>query len=167
MSKQKARPAATPEAPSVNWQDISDIPATFPPSAHTHAISFAEQTLDVDVPLTLNNTWYNGPSITLGAGTWLVLVGGHYRRGTTGAANVAIRAISGGTVCAQAEFSHASVTNTELNPIAFGVLSLLSEETVTLQMLASLGSALALMKAGLAANGTGNTATKITAFKLA
>jgi hypothetical protein len=137
------------------------------PSGGGGAISYADATLAADVALAANNTWYDGPSVTLSSGTWVIHVGGHYRRGTTGAANVAIRAWDGTTAYAHAEVYHPSVTNVEVNPVAFGIAVLAGSATVTLQMLASSGNAAALMKAATAANGQGNIATRITAVKLA
>lgn len=131
------------------------------------AITFSDSALSEDVALAANNTWYDGPSVTLAAGTWMVNIVGHYRRGVSGASNVAIRAWDGVAAYAHAEVYHPSVTNVEVNPATFGIAVLASESTVTLQMLTSAGNAAALMKAATASNGQGNIATRITAIKLA
>lgn len=131
------------------------------------AISHADATLQTDVTLELNNIWYNGPSISLPPGRWMIHVTGHYRRNATTACNVAIRASDGTVVYAHGETYHPSVNGAQLQITSFGIAELAVNSTITLQMMASSGSLFSFMKADTQNNPQGNKATRITAIRLA
>jgi hypothetical protein len=131
------------------------------------AISYADAVLTEDVALTANNTWYDGPSVTLAAGTWFIVASGHHRRNATTACNVGIRVWDGAAAVAHGEAYHPSVNGAQLQVPAHGVVVLTETKTMTLQMLTSSGNVAALMKAATQNNSQGNLPTRITALRLA
>lgn len=132
------------------------------------AITYADATLQNDVELTANNTWYSGPSITIGAGTWLVFATGHYRRNSTTAAGVVVRVWNGSAAVANGGASHPSLNGSELQVPAFAPVVLTGSTTLTLQMLATTGGAgISYMKAQTQSSAQGTIATRICAIRLA
>jgi len=141
-----------------------DVAALASPSG---SIPNENAALASDVVLTANNTWYSGPSVTLSAGTWLVMASGHYHRGATGVSSVGLRIWNGSAAVASAGAYHASVNGINLQLAAQSVVVLTGSTVFTLQMATTSGNANALMKAALVNNAQGNTATQISAIRLA
>jgi hypothetical protein len=131
------------------------------------AITNAENFLTVDVQMPVSNTWYDGPGISLAAGTWLVT--GHisfWRTATT--ATIWFGRISDGTNHhASSQAYTPSVSGSGANVALTAVITLAGTTTIKLQGTTSAGATAALMKAATTANSSGNNATQITAIKLA
>ena len=130
------------------------------------ALERVEQVLEADVALAANNTWYSGPAITLGPGTWLVLASGHFHRGATTAANITMRIWDGAATVASAGAYHASVNGINLQLATQAIVELTEETTMTLAMASTSGNAAATMRAATVNNPQGQTATRISAIKL-
>ena len=130
------------------------------------AISHAENFITVDVQMPVSSTWYDGPGISLAAGTWLVT--GHisfWRTATT--ATIWFGRISDGTNhYASSQAYTPSVAGTGANVALTAVITLTGTTTIKLQGTTSAGATAALMKAATTANGSGNNATQITAIRL-
>jgi hypothetical protein len=152
---------------TITGEGTAASPYTIAAASGGGAISYADAVLTADVELTANNTWYDGPSITLAAGTWFIVATGHHRRNATTAANVGIRVWDGAAAVAHGEAYHPSANGAQLQIPAHGVVVLTETKTMTLQMLTSSGNVAALMKAATQNNSQGNLPTRITAIKLA
>ena len=130
------------------------------------AISHAENFLTVDVQMPVSSTWYDGPGISLVAGTWLIT--GHisfWRTATT--ATIWFGRISDGTNhYASSQAYTPSVSGSGANVALTAVITLAGTTTIKLQGTTSAGATAALMKAATTANGSGNNATQITAIRL-
>jgi hypothetical protein len=130
------------------------------------AISHAENFLTVDRQMPVSSTWYDGPGISLAAGTWLVT--GHisfWRTATT--ATIWFGRISDGTNhYASSQAYTTSVAGTGANVALTAVITLAGTTTIKLQGTTSAGNTAALMKAATTANSSGTNATQITAIRL-
>jgi hypothetical protein len=135
----------------------------------TLAASLGHETsaLTTDVALTADNTWTDGPSVSLAAGTWLVMA--YATTARTEAWNEMIYArVSDGS-------THYASTRGHNSPDAFAgasiamhaVITLAATTTIKLQLATSEGSANCLVLAALTENGAGNNATRITGIRLA
>lgn len=131
------------------------------------AITWQDSALTEDVLMTDNNEWYSGPSLTLPAGTWLILASGHYRRGSTTAGHIGLRIWDGTQALASAGQYHSSVNVNNLQLATQVVAALAGETTVTLQMANSAGAINARISTIIVNHDQGNTATRITAIRLA
>ena len=123
--------------------------------------------LGSDVQLPVSGTYYDGPEVSLTAGTWLVT--GHFtfqRTATT--ATQWIGRISDGTnhhASGQAYVQSVSGGTTQMGMSA--IITLGSTTTIKLQATTNAGNTACLMKAETPASGSGNNATRINAVRLA
>lgn len=131
------------------------------------AITNSEASLGGDVQMPTSNTWYDGPSLSLAAGTWLIT--GHitfWRTATT--ATIWFGRITDGTNHhASSQAYTPSVAGTGANVALTAIITLAGTTTIKLQGTTSAGATACLMKATTTANSSGNNATQITAIKLA
>ncbi len=131
------------------------------------AITNSEASLGADVQLPVSGTWYDGPSLSLAAGTWLIT--GHitfWRTATT--ATIWFGRITDGTNHhASSQAYTPSVAGTGANVAMTATITLAGTTSIKLQGTTSAGATACLMKAATTANGSGNNATQITAIKLA
>lgn len=129
-------------------------------------ITNTEASLSADVQMPTSGTWYNGPSVTLGAGTWLIT--GHvtfWRTATT--ATTWFGRISDGTNHhASGQMYTASLAGIGGVMTLTAVVTLTGSTTIRIQGTTSAGATACLMKAATTANGSGNNATQITAIQL-
>lgn len=131
------------------------------------SIDYFTSSLGSNVQLSTSNTFANGPSLTLPAGTWLINCHAHFQKTTTTASQVTARIRAGATTIASQNAYHASLSGITLAFAMTAVVVLADETTVTLQMATTVGSTVALMRASAANNGDGNNATQINAIRLA
>ena len=124
-------------------------------------------TLAADVVLAASNTWYDGPALTLDAGTWLVSGQITQVRATTTAEFIYGRITDGTVHYASQQAHHASATGSGNALSMLAILTLAAPATVKLQCATSAGNAVSAMKAALSNNGSGNNATQINAIRLA
>ena len=131
------------------------------------SITNTSAALGGDVQLPVSSTWYDGPSVSLAAGTWLIT--GHitfWRTATT--ATIWFGRITTGTVhYASSQAYTTSVAGTGANVALTAIITLAGTTTIKLQGTTSAGATACLMKAATTANGSGNNATQITAIRLA
>lgn len=130
------------------------------------AIDRLQVELQADVAMPSNNTFVDGPSIEVPAGTWLVLGQAQYQRTNTTAAQVTARLRAGTTTLATQNANHPSFTGTTLGFSMFDVVTFATATIVSLQMATSAGSNSSLMKAASPNNGGGSVATRIAAIRL-
>jgi len=145
-----------------NW-----VNAAAPTGGGGGSITSTEASLSTDVQMPTSNTWYDGPSVSLAAGTWLVSTHTTFARTATTALTYYNRITDGTNHHASSSVYMASVANHSANVGLTAVFTLASTTTIKIQSTTNAGATSALMKAALLANGSGNNATQITAIKLA
>ena len=114
--------------------------------------------------MTAANTWYDGPSVELGEGTWMVS-GALLVLGTAAMQGITARISDGTTHHASAEFSYGDNVGYAIT------LSLPRREvalavTTTIKLQAASTVAGAVIKAATTVNGSGNNASWITAERV-
>ena len=130
------------------------------------ALSSASAALAADVSLTTSNQWYDGPGVSLAAGTWLVAATITQVRAATTAETIYGRISTGAVHYASTQMYHASVNGTGAALSLNALITLAATTTVKCQCATSAGNTNSRMKAALTANGSGNNATMITALKV-
>lgn len=130
-------------------------------------ITNVSASLSANVSLTTSATWYDGPSISLPAGTWLVLGQITHNRSATTAETIYARITDGTNHYSSTQFYHASVTGTGVELTLNKIITLIAATTIKLQATSSSGASTSTMVAATTANGSGNNATNITAIRLA
>jgi hypothetical protein len=129
-----------------------------------NALTSSQATLGADVTMTSASTWYDGPSLSLVAGTYLVLWKGLFQQGSSGQRSVYGRLFDGTN-----ELDYQEHTPTNAN----GFRSLISGHTIV-----TLGSTLTVkmqMQSDVSTNimsrdggaGASHNATKISAIRIA
>ena len=134
--------------------------------ASAGVITSLSASLSADVALTTTSTWYDGPSVFLDAGTWLVIGRITHVRSATTAETIYARLGDGTNHYASTQCYHASVSGTGVVLPMFAVITLAATTTIKLQATSSVGASTSTMKAALTANGAGNNATNIIAIRL-
>jgi hypothetical protein len=140
---------------------IATAPAGSSPVALTNASAF----LASDVSMASANTWYNGPSVSLAAGTWLVMASATMGRTTTTAGHYNLRISDGTTHYASVQQYHVSIANNWAALSCNAIITLASTTTILLQAAGSI--TLDVLKATTPNNGSGANATGIVAVKIA
>ena len=130
------------------------------------ALSSASAALTADVNLTTSNQWYDGPGISLAAGTWLIGATITQVRAATTAETIYGRLSTGTVHYASTQMYHASLNGAGVTMSLNALISLAVTTTVKCQCATSAGNANSRMKAATTANGSGNNATLITALKV-
>jgi hypothetical protein len=130
------------------------------------SITNSEGSLGSDVQLASNNTWYDGPTVSLAAGTWLVVCHLTQVRTSNTAETIYARISDGTNHHASTQFYHAATTSWSGTLAMTAIITLGGTTTIKGQMASSAGATSTLMKAALVANGAGNNASQITAIKL-
>lgn len=131
------------------------------------SITNTEASLAADVQLPVSGTWYDGPGVSLAAGTWLVTAHVTLWRTATTATTWFSRITDGTNHHASSQAYTASVAGTGVNIAMTATLTLTGTTTIKIQSTTSAGATACRMKAATTANGSGNNATQITAIKLA
>lgn len=122
--------------------------------------------LGADVQMPTTGTWYSGPSVTLGAGTWLVKATISCTRTTTTATAFVGRIWNGSASVASAEASHPSQANAHVCLAPHAVVTIAASTTYTAQATTTAGATTCLIKAATHDRGGGNHATRITAIRI-
>lgn len=137
------------------------------PGVDGGSLTSASAALGADVQLTTSNTWYDGPSVSLAAGTWLVSSHTTLVRTATTAITYFNRISTGTVHYASTQAYQASVANHSDSVSLSAVITLVETTTIKIQTTTNAGASTALMKAATTANGSGNNATQIVAVKIA
>lgn len=153
--------ATGPQGPTGTTGGLGATGATGP--AGSSSISYAKTALGSDVTMSTAFTWYNGPAVTLGAGTWLVIANAQVFQGTEatlffGVHNGTSTLFSGKT----SKPSNSLVRNT-----LTGVVVLTGSTTLTLRAMSSANTATLEKETFDGASTTYPEATSIVAVKLA
>lgn len=132
----------------------------------TLAVSLSQQSAfaSTDVAMTSANTWYDGPSLSLAAGTWLVFASANVGRTGTTAGNYDLRISTGTTHYASVQQYHASVANNWAALSCNGVAVLAATTTIKLQVAGTVAGD--VLKAATPNNASGNNATGLIALRV-
>jgi len=137
------------------------------PQGPSGVINYVHTKLAANVALTVTGTWYDGPSVSLPAGTWLVVSHATLGRTATTAVKYVCRLSTGAVHHASSETYQGSVANHWVEVTLTTVVVVASTTVVKLQATTTAGAATNLLKAATADYGSGNNATQITAIRLA
>lgn len=146
-------------APGVDGQDGAPGPAG----------SFASFTASLasDVQLPTSNTFVNGPSLTLEAGTYLIAGTATFQRNATTAVHWIARISDGTTHHASSQAYQGSVSGHTASIGLSAIVALAAQTTIRLQGAVSAGSTTSLMRAATPNAASGANATRINAVKIA
>jgi hypothetical protein len=114
-----------------------------------------------------SNSFADGPSLVLPAGTWLVTGTVTFQRNTTTAVHWIARLSDGTAHHASSQHYQASASGHTASIGLSAIVTLAAQTTIKLQGAVSVGSTTSLMKAATPAAGSGNNATRISAVKIA
>lgn len=133
---------------------------------HSHPLTTASAFLTLDVTLSVAGIFFDGPSVSLAAGTWVVLIGGTIYRGLGPNNNWVMCLYDGSTTYVQGEFSDdgGSATSSQSNMLA-AIVTL--GGTTTLKLQVALDSSPGTLKAAQRLYSQGNFSTWIAALKVA
>jgi len=128
-------------------------------------ITYASASLQTTVTMSAANIWYDGPSITLDTGTWLVEACGQFRRLSNGSTNTQFRINNGNTVYVQAHHWQGS-TNPNAYAMKVGtIINLVATQTaITASALVDSATQYFSNRTGL--QSSGSNATQIYAIKI-
>jgi hypothetical protein len=136
------------------------------PNASAVALTSATASLSADVQLPISGTFYDGPGVSLTAGTWLVVADVTFVRTATTATNWIARISDGTTHYASGQTYTASLANIATSMALTAIVTLTSTTTIKLQATTSAGATACLMKAATPNSGSGNNATSIVAVRI-
>lgn len=156
---------------------VVDDPVGTPETKKATLLDVVKGVLDVkhaklgtDVNITADNTWADGPSLSLSAGSWLVMALVTLQKTATTEViwQARLTNAAASTHYAETGANSASVANQGVALTMVTLIVLESTTTVKIQATTSSGrSTTTNIKAQLAANGSANTATQITAIRVA
>ena len=133
----------------------------------TAALTSASSALSADVTLDVSGNWYDGPTVSLSAGTWLVTATATFFRGATTQTTWFARISDGTTHYASTQAYSPSVIGSGVSCSLQAIVTLASAATIKLQATTNAGAAACSLKAATTSYGSGNNSTIISAFKLA
>jgi hypothetical protein len=145
------------------WSGSAWEPAT--PGAGSASLSNTQAFLGADVAMANANTWYDGPSVLLAAGTWLLMASATIGRTGTTAGNYNIRISTGTTHYASVQQYHASVANNYAALSCNAIVTLASNTTIKLQAAGTITND--VLRAATPNNSSGANATGLIAVKIA
>lgn len=122
--------------------------------------------LVVDITLTGADTWYDGPSVALAAGTWMVIAHATWHRSgeTAAAVEAGARIVAGSTVYASVQQTTPELAEATVSLSLSAIVLLDEPTTLTLQAISSVGGA--VLKARTPRNPSGDTATILSAARV-
>jgi hypothetical protein len=147
----------------LTWSGAQWEPQT--PAAATASLTSASAFLAADVSMPSANTYYDGPTVSLASGTWLVMASATIGRTTTTAGHYTMRISTGTTHYASVQQYHASVANNWAALSCNAIITLAATTTIKLQTAGTITSD--VLKAATANNGSGNNATGLVAVRIA
>ncbi len=134
-------------------------------NAQPAALEAVEDELGGSVALATTATWYDGPSVSLSAGTWVVNAHATFSRTTATATTWEARVGDGTTTYASSGITTPATTNQETSLAMTTVITLGATTTIKIQATTNAGAAACLMRETTFLNAeTG--ATKITAIRI-
>lgn len=138
---------------------------TAPPSGGS--ITNYSNALAADVQMATTNTWYQGASITLPAGTFLVVGFVTIQRNAAVAAQYEARMNSNAATYASTQCYQPANSGHTVSMTVAAIVTLASGDNVVIAALSSVGATTCLLKAAAPQAGVGNNATQMVAIRLA
>jgi hypothetical protein len=135
-------------------------------SDHQHGLSLttAEADLSADVNITSINTFFDGPSVSLAAGTWLIIATVTLFATDSGS-NLTVKLWDGTTVESSAAHQ-GTTTSDELHPVTVAGIVAPGGTTTYKVSVADATNTTSKIKAAATANGAGNNASHIRAVRI-
>lgn len=130
------------------------------------AITSATATLSGTVALSVSGTWYDGPSVVLSAGTWLITAHASFSRTTATATTWEARVHDGTNALASGNATTTALANSTTAISMQAVVVVTGTPTVKIQATTNAGAAACLMRGTTFVNGMAG-ATIISAVKIA
>lgn len=130
------------------------------------ALDSSTSSLSASVQLTVSGTWYDGPSVSLGAGTWLITATASFSRSSNILTSWEARLFDGTIVLASSGVTTPALVNFTANASLSAVVTLSSAGTIKLQATTNAGATACLLLATTAVNGLAK-ATVINAVRIA
>jgi len=137
------------------------------PPGPAATLTTAQDALAADVVLTVSGTWYDGPGVSLAAGTWLVLGTVTAQRAATTLSSYFARITTGSVHYASTQGTQPSQSPHSVSLTMSAIITLAAPTTIKLQATTNAGASTEKMLAATSAYGSGNNATHIRAVKVA
>lgn len=132
------------------------------------SITYSMSTLDADVNIAVAGTWYSGPTLTLPAGTWLIVGAANYLKNATGTGTATARLWDGTAAHASASMYHPSAAGVTMElTLPPTVVVLAGSTTLSLDLQSNSAGVSTFFRASTFTNGQGNNASKLVAIRLA
>lgn len=131
----------------------------------TPGLTSSENFITSAVTITSANTWYDGPSLSLAAGTWMLIGRVTIDKSTSGGCRTGCRLWDGTNVYAEAEGPVNGDTNDRTSLVVSSVVTLGSTTTLKVSCSATATGCSILQTIG--SNGTANKASNLVALKIA
>ena len=130
------------------------------------SLASASNALSADVTMTSANTWYDGPSISLTAGTWMIDSCVTLNKGnSSGLADCAARITDGTTHYSSSEGTWNTRTNAAVSFALSAKITLATTTTIKVQVVSAFSSG--IIKAATVFQSSGNNASNINAVRIA
>lgn len=132
---------------------------------HVHDVVLTnnQAQLGADVAMPTANTFYDGPSLSLAAGIWLIMASCHFVNGSPSSGQLTMKLWDGTTVYSSADQS-ASGTNFPVQVSIQAIVPL--SITTTVKASGTCNLANAIFKAAAALNGAGNNASTLSVVRI-
>lgn len=172
----------TPAAPGLRFTADGDTGFTNPAANQIGIVTggvlralLSGTAFNLSVPLTgtavtqtaIDTTWYAGPSVTLPAGTWLVIASAGYLKNATGVGTVYVRLWDGAAAHASGSMYHPSTAGVTVEiGMPPTVIVLATETVISVEMTTNSAGANTLFRAAMLTNGQGNNISQIVAVRL-
>jgi hypothetical protein len=138
-----------------------------PGPAGVATLTYASDALGAAVSMPTTNTWYDGPAVSLTAGTWFVSGRVQFRRTATTATTWLARIFDGTAAVLSGQQYTASVSGNSCEINMSGVVVLSGATTLTVQGTTSAGNTACRMEPDTPQLSQGNHATNIVAVRIA
>jgi hypothetical protein len=138
-----------------------------PGPAGVATLTYASAALGSAVSMPTTNTWYDGPAVSLTAGTWFVSGRVQFRRTATTATTWLARIFDGTAAVLSGQQYTASVSGNSCEINMSGVVVLAGAATLTVQGTTSAGNTACRMEPDTPQLSQGNHATNIVAVRIA
>lgn len=131
------------------------------------SLSYVQNQLSADVAMASANTYYDGPAVTLSAGTWL-LTGTVTHDGLANATLVTAKLWDGTTVAASCEtLVYGGAAGRDMAALPLSAVVVIAAGTPTWKISVAANAVTTNIKAAAPENGAGNNASTLVAVKIA
>lgn len=154
------------KAGGVYARSSNSIVGPFAAASGAASLSYVQAFLGADVNMSSANTFYDGPTVTLSAGTWLINARLFLLDPTGGAGIMSIKLWDGTTVATNFQFS-GPASASWMAPAGLSAVVVVASGTPTWKISAASQGTTNVIKAAGNTNISGNVASTISAVKIA